>query len=248
MNVQPSWSQVVTEGAHVPVDTGYDVRAVNQKDTPKPNGWLSFADKEVPMWVFDVTVPQFELAGETAQSARTRSFFPRNAVQPAVIVAAQFPNQAAYARVAELVRLSHRQMAQGILPKLEIMAGNPNGSSIHTNNKYGFGREIVAGKPNHMHQPLSAWGYVTRIRREHTRFNYSPEMQFEFTIYRWESPTSWADSETSIRVLSSWKKVFENIIKKDRNILWQQDDDTNAIANRRIANQKLTDTIGGPAI
>ncbi len=248
MKNQPSWSHVVTEGAHVPVDTGYDTAAINHRDTPRPNGWLSFSSKEVPMWVHDIQIPQFELAGETAQSARTRSFFPRNAVQPALIVAVQFPNQAAYARVAELVRFSHRQMAQGVLPKLEIIAGRPEGSSTHSNNKYGFGHRIVHGKPNHMHQPISAWGYVTRIRREHTRFNYAPEMQFEFTIYRWESPTSWADSETSIRVLRSWKQVFDNILTKDKNILWQQDDDSGAVADRRIENKKLTDTIGGPAI
>jgi hypothetical protein len=59
----------------VPTNKGYDYTITSKRpDPPKPNGWLMYKVMSFGLWVFDVTTG-FSMAGTTAQSARTRTFF-----------------------------------------------------------------------------------------------------------------------------------------------------------------------------
>ena len=201
---------------------GYDLATRPRRGTPRANGWLTHGDSEVELWVFDVTVG-FALEGETAQSARTRTYFAHNASQPSIMVSSQFPSQKEYADVAEFVRSTHLDMGSKYLPKLEITAGAPNGSRGHRNNKYGG-----------VHKPLSAWGYVRNIKRSHQRHQYAPTMVFEFVVQRWEQgwdagdKVGWGDGAAEIRRLKSWHDIVEGILRNTGGAAYEADPDADA--------------------
>lgn len=201
---------------------GYDLSTRPRNGTPKANGWLSAGGDEVKLWVFDVSTG-FALEGETAQSARTRSYFPHNASQVSISVSSQFPSQKEYADVTEFVRSTHLDMGSKSLCKLEIVAGAPRNSRSHRNNKYGG-----------VHQPLSALGYVQTIKRAHKRHEYAPTLQFEFVVQKWiygwdgGDKTGWGDSAANIRRLKSWHDIVEGILRNSKGAAFEADPDADA--------------------
>src|SRR4051812_44921812 len=91
----------------VPTNKGRDYTITSKRpDPPKQNGWLMYNGQEFGLWVFDVTTG-FSMAGTTAQSARTRTFFAHNFQQPSISISVQFPSQKHSGDFAEFVRTTH---------------------------------------------------------------------------------------------------------------------------------------------
>lgn len=187
---------------------GYDIQALPDRDPPRPNGWLTFGKKEIKMWVFDVTAG-FAMSGTTAQSSHTRTFFPRNFVQPAFTISVQCPTQRHAGDLAEFIRDTQRSLRSST--RLEIVAGWPKGN---------HGKKLKGP-----HSNIAAEGYIKSVQRESMAFNYSPEVSFDFVIERMIAPGAWADSPVTIRRLKSWHDIVEGILKNDTNAGFQTDPD-----------------------
>jgi hypothetical protein len=201
----------------VATDQGYDYTyrrddpnyRPNRPDPDKPNGWLMFNGQEVPLWVFNVTT-DFAMSGNTAQSARTRSFFAHNFQQPSIGVSVQLPSQRHLGDLAEFVRLTHRGMDSNT--KLEIIGV-----------KTAYGNGNMKGP----HQNVAAEGYVKTIQREHMKQVWAPELTFQFVVEKMISPSEWADSLPTIRKLKSWHDIVESIMANSKGKAFVADPDAN---------------------
>jgi hypothetical protein len=188
---------------------GYDYYAYHKrKDPPKPNGWLRYNGDELPLWVFDVTT-DFAMAGTTAQSRRTRTFFAHNFQQPAISVSVQLPSQAHLGKLAEFVRTTHLGMDSNT--RLEIIAGWPTTS------------QNMKGP----HQNIVAEGYVKTIPREHMKQVWAPELTFQFIVEKMISPAGWADSPVTVRRLKSWHDIVAGIMANSKGRAFVDDPDAN---------------------
>lgn len=189
--------------------SGYDTNASNREGI-KPNGWITYRGVEVELWVSEVTTG-WQMAGTTAQSSRTRTYFAHNFRQPQFSVTSQFPSQDLMAKVAQLIRVSHKGLDSALT--LEITSGSP----------------VNAGNRNlkGVSKPIRAEGYVESFTRIHERHVYAPEVTFNFVIERIDSPGEWADSTVTIRKLKSWHDILEGVMRHDPNAGFVSDPDAN---------------------
>lgn len=196
---------------------GYDVVAThgaNDQAKAKVNGWLTYANVEVPLWVQEYSTG-WAMAGSTAQSSRTRSFFAHNFQQVSFTISCQFPSQREMGDVTQLIRVAHKGLDSAMY--LEVL-GLRNGP---TNGRLKGASQNLAGE-----------GYVKAITRVHEKGVYSPELQFEFVIERLDSPASWADSPVTIRKLKSWNDIVEGIMAHDPNAGFVDDPNANRVPDR----------------
>lgn len=179
--------------AFQPTNKGYDVRATkgNRPNPVRPNGLLSKGGTNVYLWVYEVQTG-FSMSGTRGQSVRTRSFFPRNFVQPTFTVLCQSPNQENYANVMEFMRDAQTDIDSNV--KLAIVS-----------------RSLYTGyKLKGAHEDNDMEGYIKNAPRVHNRFEYAPNFRFDFVVERFLAPATWADKVASQRVLPSWKDVIES--------------------------------------
>ena len=174
--------------AFQPTNLGYDTNATKKSTPVGANGLLTFPKLESKsLWIYEVN-STFGMAGSKAQSYRTRSFFPRNFIQPSFMVSCQFPNQETYADVVEFIRNTQTLLDSSL--RLYI-----------TPRRMG-----VKG----LSEPFEAEGYIKSVSRSHERFVYAPELQFEFIIENQVFPVAWRDTKVqSPRKLRSWKEIIE---------------------------------------
>lgn len=193
-------------GASVPFDRGYDVIRSNG-DRRGPNGFLEFNGITVPLWVYEVET-SFALSGQTAQSAKTRTFFPHNMVQQQLAIRCQAPSQAIYGETVEFVRKTQRGFSH--LTTLGV-----------------YGRGYNAGsRLKGSHQPIHADGYFPRIPRVHQRHVYAPEFAFDFVVAETYSPAKWGEKRIDkIRKLQSWEQIVAGIMAHDSNAGFTNDPD-----------------------
>jgi hypothetical protein len=155
-----------------PYDRGYDVASIPQPDRAA-NAILVDLDtnERVPLWIFDVQT-NFALAGSTGQSADTRTFFPRNFVQPTFAVQGQ-ATQYQVGAYAEFVRkLQLKAVQKGTLARLTIPGGGVRRGHSGTKGT---------------HAGLSAQGYVRSFGRIHEQGRYVVDYSFDFVVSRMES-------------------------------------------------------------
>jgi hypothetical protein len=183
---------------------GYDVLATNLEETVKSNATLRYNAETVKLWVYEFET-SFSLAGSTAQSARTRSYFAHNLNQPSIIVRCQFPNQELMSTMVEFVRKT--QLGMESTTVLEVLAKQSANVVVERNNKYGYNKTA--------HQSISAKGYIKSVRRVHEKFVNAPELEFSFIVENMINPTLWADTNTVIRRLKSWHTIIEEARKKE---------------------------------
>lgn len=196
---------------------GYDVEVTKLQGEPtsKANGFL-FIDKSsggLPkgkksflnpasapskgtkggrrLWVYEIQTG-FSLSGTTGQSINARTFFPRNRVQQSITVLCQCPNQQNYAETVEWIRSTHKLRSTSV--RLSITTYNMP----------------VKGQS----EPLLAEGYIKSVPRSHSRFEYAPELRFDFLVERILLPAAWKDELTKAelggpRELPTWKDVIE---------------------------------------
>lgn len=215
---------------------GYDVAAItaaNKRLLGKANGWLSYGGDEVPLWVQEVTTG-WSMSGSTAQSSRTRSFFPRNFQQPSFTISCQFPSQREYADVAQFVRRTHKGLESATF--LEIL-GVRTGPIIQSGRRSGKPSRRLKGPS----QNIAAEGYVDHISRTHEQGVYSPEQNFNFVIERIISPGAWADKMVTIRKLKSWHDIVQSVMAHDPNAGFTSDPDANVDSPRPRDATDLTD-------
>ena len=201
---------------------GYDVEAGKLQGEPlgSVNGWLYQSDKGGPtaksssflripetvrgsggkaaskvhgrgLWVYEVQTG-FSLSGTTGQSYQTRSFFPRNRVQQSITVLCQCPNQQNYADTVEWIRATQKSHSTSVKLAITTKVMPVKGQSL----------------------PLLVEGYIKSVPRSHRRFEYAPELRFDFLVERVDLPAAWADQLSAKelkgpRVLPTWKDVIE---------------------------------------
>ena len=178
----------------ISTNQGYDVwGGVIQGTPPRWNGLLYYkSDSSAyqPLWVYEVKTG-FSLSGTTAQSRSVRSFFPHNRVQQSVIVSCQCPNQLVYGQTVEWIRESQKKLSTSV--QLTIFSKNMPVKGLGS--------------------PIHAEGYIKNVSRRHVRFEYAPELEFEFLVERVFSESS-SDRGVKMRILNSWKDIIESQ-KKD---------------------------------
>lgn len=184
-------------------DQGYDVTATQKNLPPRPNGLLSKGQQKVYLWVYEVQTG-FSMSGTRGQSFRTRSFFPRNFVQPSFTVMCQSPNQENYANVIEFMRDAQTDIDSNI--NLAIVS-----RSLYT------GYNLKGA-----HEDNEMEGYIKTIPRTHNRFDYAPNFRFEFVVERFLAPATWADKPVGNKVLPSWKDVIQE--KSQKGLIYQPPD------------------------
>jgi hypothetical protein len=179
-------------------DQGYDVNAARRPTPPRPNGLLRFNGKDCFLWVFEVQTG-FSMAGTRAQSYRTRSFFPHNVVQPAFTVMCQCANQQIYGDTIEFIRNAQTSLTSSMT--LAIVS-----------------RSLYDGhKLKGAHEDNMAEGYIKHVPRAHNRHEYAPNLQFDFIVERYLSPSTWRDAKNQTpEILPSWKDIIE---KKKRGFI-----------------------------
>lgn len=167
--------------------SGYEAEFAKQSKTTldgKHNANLSFdgASQGIPLFVSDMNI-DFNLNGETHQSAGGAVFYPKNFRQSDIVLTCQAPNPLYYGKVVESVR--DGQMPYATIARLSIY-------------KRGVEGEYNLKGP---HPRFEAVGYVSLINRRHERFVYSPEFQISFTVVQFVSPEGWSGSVNSKYVI-----------------------------------------------
>lgn len=178
------------------------------------NGWLTSADhkSEFHLWIYEVGMG-FSLTGSTGQSEKTRSFFPRNFSQPAIIVRGQAFDQAHYRKLGEFIR--EQQLASlktGIPMHLTIPHGGKK--SLVARNKY---------KQRGRHEGISADGYVLQMNTGGEFGQFSPNYEFTFTISRSHAGVLSWDRAVTTRRLKSWNEIFQNLSKDENTFVTDPD-------------------------
>jgi hypothetical protein len=193
-------------------DKGYDVSATGQRDAPGARGRLYFpwpGPNFIKLWVTGVTI-DFGLAGNTAQSRSTRSFFPHNSIPPTITVACIAPNQYQYGKTLEFVREQQQgAITSGDFGYLHIFGGGISNA--------GFTHKGV-------HDPIAAEGYVQTARRRHVAHEYAPEFTLAFIVSRMAAPFG-ADKVVPVKKLIDWHQIVNKIIKDDPNVGFAEDPD-----------------------
>jgi hypothetical protein len=184
-------------------NAGYDALSSGEGLPSGSNASLRFVGKAgepLPLYVFDVTA-SFGLTGTTAQSRKTRSFFPHNSNPPQILVSCQAPNQYYYGWACEFIR-EHQQTLQEAYLSIPPKGIAP--ANYHHRGK---------------HQSLSGYGYVQTIRRRHERFVPAPEFTFTFVISKFESKR-FNDHAVPAKQMMSWKDIIEAMQARDAKIAY----------------------------
>lgn len=212
-------------------DRGYDVTFFGTDDAPKPNARLHFpwpGDKFVSLWVIDVSI-DFGLAGSTAQSRTTRSFFPHNSIPPVITVQCIAPNQFLYGKTLETIRSSHRNLDTACL---HVFSGGIAPAGSHHKGQ---------------HDAVAAEGYVQNARRHHTKHEYAPEFTIEFTVSNMISP--YKDQTVDQKGLLDWHDITQKIIAQDKNSGFAEDPDVKTPRDRLpsdLSDETINKRTGGP--
>lgn len=186
---------------------GYDSNAV-KKGAIRPNGQLTFGNKAVNLWVYEVTTG-WKMAGSSAQSSSTRTFSAHNFQQPSFTISCQFPSQQHMALTSDLIRKSHKALESSMI--LEIASASP----VKAGNR----------KLKGVSKGIRAEGYVASFSRVHEHHVYAPDVTFDFIVERISSPGAWSDSSVEIRRLKSWHDIVQGIMAHDPNAGFTADPD-----------------------
>jgi hypothetical protein len=186
---------------------GYDSNATKKKAL-RPNAQLTFGQEKVNLWVYEVTTG-WKMAGSTAQSSLTRTFFAHNFQQPSFTIACQFPSQQHMALVADFVRKAHKALESSMILEISSASPVPNGN-----------RRLKG-----VSKAIRAEGYVASFSRVHERHVYAPDVTFDFVVERIDSPGDWADSTVTIRRLKSWHDIVQGVMAHDPNAGFTDDPD-----------------------
>ena len=187
-------------GGGQPVSRGWDVeKPARNAGAFYANATLSNSSGDVDLFVHDAST-DFSLAGSTAQSSKTRSFFPRNFTQQAFRIMGQCVNQEDFGNLAEFVHQSQRDIVNSGDPVRLRISSKPKMVNLPS-----------GGKTKGEHTGLSLEGYVNNFARAHKRFEYSPEYQFDFVVSRYSDTSGAFDALAStpviIRNLRSWTDI-----------------------------------------
>lgn len=151
---------------------------------------------EIGLWVYDVAA-DFKVAGQRAQSPKTREFYPRNFVQPVLSVKAQVPTNYEFNRLAEFIRHTHKRAVFFDQHNLDTPA--------ITFILQRRGRSTARGTKGG-HQGLRIEGFIPSAPRGAKRFEFAHEVEFEFVVTRSKYGLM-RDEATVARKLLSWAEV-----------------------------------------
>lgn len=191
----------------LPVNRGYYVTG-NKKSAQPGNstGYLEINGQRVDLWIYNIEM-DFQIGGAFAQSAREQSWYPRNFIAPKVRITGQTANQAEYGNLVEFMRLSQRKA-------IDWRKASPQENTtkfiIHSAGGHKYTRNGVT-TVKHAHDPFIFFGHILNVTRNHERFQFAPEFQFEFVVaysYSDVIPQGRAAPDT-LRRLAPWMNKFK---------------------------------------
>lgn len=193
------------------VNQGYDVVAPHRFTGGENCTLLDMGTNEkIDLWVYELQT-DLTLEGKTAQSSKTRSFFPRNFAQQSYQFSGQAPNQEHYGTLAEFIHAHQRNAINtGKLARLWLRS-TPKGYDV----------KGVKGK----HRPIMALGYVRSFKRTHNRHEYAPNYKFEFVVARQLDSGVFPKGDPAIvhTMNKSWETIVEERRKGGSFVAYEED-------------------------
>lgn len=194
------------------VTQGYDVAATTRALRGGENCTLldMGTSEKIDLWAYELKT-DLALEGSTAQSANTRTFFPRNFTQQSYQILGQAPNQEHFGTLSEFVYTHQRNATKtGKLVRLWLRS-TPKGYSING----------IKGN----HKPIMALGYVRSFKRAHNRHEYAPNYQFEFVVARQLDSGVFPKGDPPIvRTMSkTWEAIVEERRKGGNFVAYEED-------------------------
>lgn len=219
-----------TGSFHPATNTGYDVRAVDKRkgyleeqETPAlRNAQLHNNSQYVNFFCNEIKM-NFALSGTTAQSRFVMDFYAHNIVMPSINVMVETLNQEEYANIIEFIRDSQRKCLEGntliqlIVERggLNIFQGRENSeeeeSKKETDHEKDNKRSIVKGH----HKAILALGFIKTVPRTHTKFEYSPQFDFEFTISQMLESAVYDESSEGEPYQKTYAEIISNLVYQE---------------------------------
>jgi hypothetical protein len=210
-------------GLHQPYDRGYGVthRDTNLRQRRQKNAqFVNQLNEDVWFYVDDFEA-NFEVTGSTAQSKKTRQFYPHNMAQPSVTVTGVAPSNhfynelASFVRAAQYYSVSGRELRMAGLTTQDYrtMTG-PSGKPIYrpTMQFNLYARNQKSAPHNKLHLSWKLEGYVKNIRAGGEKANVAPTFTFEFIIAEVSGHEKhlFDDDLVRGRAILSWMDVFKS--------------------------------------
>lgn len=208
----------------VPSNRGYYVNRPNV--TPAKKNWNGVLIVRNPkeqrtyvyLWITEIEA-SFSIGGSFGQSARTRTWYPRNFIGPTFRVTGQFANQASYQRLAEVVRQGHHYalgdpsyLTRLIIPKQGINTG---------------------GGTKGAYTDYNLLGYIGSIQRKTERFVFAPPFTFEMFVVSAAKGIVKIDRE-SAKKMQDWTGIIRQTgdFTKDPDLLQHTAENTGEILSK----------------
>jgi hypothetical protein len=197
---------------HPNVPTRYTANADNSI------GYLEDQDgKRLHLWITDIEM-NFQVSGQYAQSHRYRQWYPRNFVQPRVMIQGQVANEADYGNLAEFIRITQRKALRWASADDHMWSTNLHISS--------------GGIQNHRRQGHSLNGHILNIQRTAERWVNAPTFQFEFVVvtaaaglYHTQSTDASGAKNKIAKYMDPMAQQVNNTARNGQSIDWIRDPD-----------------------
>lgn len=219
-------------GLHQPYDRGYSAkhRNINPRHYRSRNAqFVNQLNEDLWFWVDDFEA-NFEITGSTAQSKRTRQFYPHNLAQPSVTVTGVAPSNRFFNDIASFVRAAQSYSTAGRELRMAGLTANDYRTMIGPDSKpiYRptmrlnlYARHQKNAAHNKLHLSWNLEGYVKTIRAGGEKENFAPTFTFEFIIAEvvGHEKHLFDDDLVRGREILSWMDVFKSMGRKG----WIQD-------------------------
>jgi hypothetical protein len=190
-------------GLHQPYDQGYSARHrdINPREYKASRNarFVNQIGQDIWFWVDDFEA-DFEITGSTAQSRRTRQFYPHNMAQPSVVISGVAPSNLFYNELANFVRAAQYY-------SVTRAAADP------TMTFYMYTRHQHNAPARRRHLGWTLKGYVKNMRAGGEKEKFAYPFQFEFIIASVETHggnTLFDDDLVTGRKILSWMDVFKS--------------------------------------
>jgi hypothetical protein len=246
-------------------NSGYDARA---SQVAYQNRWrnllkhanANFCNSEyyVPLFVNDLKI-DLGISGTTAQSQKTRDFYPHNITIPSFTIQGQCYSTAHYGALTEYIHMSqHNALINhsgtpdlvqfylarsiGTVPE----GGRTDGRKVtlEINNEkpipHAYNQNIVGG-----HGKIMCLGYIDTISRSHQAGNHRPTWTAHFIVVQMLRSPLFTESEAFEKPTQTWLAMLHGT--KSQNWLTKQNEKNNVKTLQSVAGatNNVISTLGG---
>lgn len=215
--------QSATIGHHIPFGQGYGVHHGQRPGAGQNNGHVNAKHangfmtnqigEEVDFYIEEMSV-DFAMGGKSAQSRRVREFFPRNFVQPSLMITGTAPSSYEFNRLAAFVRGTHLYAVSGRELRAAGVAYRTVKDKTGITPLNTVRLHIESGgrntRRNHKgrHRPWIVEGYVKNMQAGAEKENHAPQFSFEFVVANTISGAIYKDSAVQARRILPWMDIF----------------------------------------